>query len=191
MMRFYILSAVFFLMSIEAFTQEKKLKPDFAVVQYGGSIGLVNVGVGYDIFKDNARVSLHYGYVPKSKGGKLNIFAAKFLFHTSTFKLSEKVQFEPLAAGLMVSYHFGSQFKSRWPDYRYPDGYYWWRTSLRAHVNIQSSMNFIIDRKKLKSITCYIDLNTNDLYLVSYVQNHSSLKLSEIIKAGYGIRVNF
>jgi hypothetical protein len=190
-MRLYILLVIVVLLSVEGFGQVKKVKPDFAVLQYGGSIGFVNVGVGYDIFKDNARLSLHYGYVPKSKGGQLDLVAGKLLFHTNTFKISKKIQIEPLASGIMLSYYFGDRFTSRWPDSRYPDGYYWWSTSFRAHVNIQTSMNFVIDRKRLKSITCYVDLNTNDLYLISYVQNRHSLKLMEIIKAGYGIRVNF
>jgi hypothetical protein len=170
---------------------QNRLVPDFAVVQYAGSIGFFSAGAGYNIMKNKGFASVQYGNVPESRGGELNIVAGKLMFNTFTLKVSDKVKINPLAAGLMASYHFGSAFSSSWPSHRYPDGYYWWKTSLRFHLNTQTSITHEINTKSIKSLTYYIDLNANDLYLASFFQNHKSLKLSEVIKIGYGIRATF
>jgi hypothetical protein len=63
--------------------------PDFVTGQYAGSIGYFSIGTGYDIFKHNARVSAHFGTVPKSQGGLLNIVTGKIFFVPKTFRVSE------------------------------------------------------------------------------------------------------
>ncbi len=173
------------------YAQKKRLVPDFVTTQYAGSIGFVSVGAGYDVFNKRSMLSLHYGYVPMGKGGPLNILATKFLFRTGTVALSRRTTLEPLSAGVMISYHFGSEFRSRWPGHRYPDGYYWWRTSLKAHVNTQTSLTYKLKSDKFESITGFIDLNVTELYLVSYLQNTRSLSITDILKIGYGVRLNF
>lgn len=171
--------------------QEKRYVPDFLTAQYAGSIGFLSIGAGYKVLKDNAMLSLQYGYVPERKGGKLNILSAKLLFNTGIVPLSPRTTFEPLSAGIMISYHFGSEFQSRWPGHRYPDGYYWWRTSLKVHVNTQTSFTYKLTSDRFESITGFLDLNVNELYLVSYLQNARSLSLRDIVKVGYGVRLNF
>ena len=39
--------------------------PDFLETQYAGSIGYLSGGIGYDILRNHARVSAHFGHVPK------------------------------------------------------------------------------------------------------------------------------
>lgn len=170
-------------------SQRSGALPDFATLQYAGSIGYVSGGLGYNLSK-RASVSLHYGYVPENRGGKLNIVAAKLLFNTYSLRISDNLLFEPLRAGAMMSYHFGREFGSRWP-HRYPDGYYWWKTSVRAHLVTQTSLTIRLKNKGIHSLTGYIDLNTNELYLISYIQNRHSLSFRDIIKVGYGVRANF
>jgi hypothetical protein len=171
--------------------QQSRLVPDFATLQYAGSIGFLSVGAGYNVFGKHA-LSFHYGYVPKSKGGELNIFASKLVFNLLTFRTSDRITIEALNAGLMLSYHFGSEFRSRWPGQRYPEGYYWWKTSLKAHLLVQSAVTFQLDKKsRIHSLTGFIEFNTNELYLISLVQNRRSLRPADIIKLGYGLRATF
>jgi hypothetical protein len=174
-----------------AFAQRQGWKPDFATTQYAGSIGFVSGGFGYRVFKDKAKLSFHYGFVPASKGGPLNIVASKLLFNTWKIKISNSVDVHPLSAGIMISYHFGEALNSSWSEYRYPKGYYWWRPSIRAHINTQSYVVVKLKNKRVKSIAYFIDFNANDLYLVSYFQNRKALGLRDIVKVGYGLRVNF
>ena len=164
--------------------------PDFATLQYAGSIGVVSAGAGYHL-SEKTSVSVHYGYVPSNRGGELHIIAAKLLFNTWSFRISERLRFDPLRLGAMVSYHLGGEFRSRWPSHRYPDGYYWWKTSMRAHIISETSLTLRLPNSRFHSVTGYAELNTNELYLISYLKNSHSLSLKDIIKVGYGVRLNF
>lgn len=173
-----------------ASAQQSGLTPDFGTIQYAGSIGFISAGVGYDIFKRH-QLSLYYGHVPERLGGPLHILATKLMFNISSLRISDHVMISPFNAGVMVSYHFGSQFKSRWPSHRYPDGYYWWKTSLRAHLAAETSVTFSFREEKSQSVSGFVAFNTNELYLISFLKNTRSLSLADIIKVGYGVRVRF
>jgi hypothetical protein len=173
-------------------SQQRGLRPDFVTLQYAGSIGYVSAGTGYDIFKGKSRISGHYGVVPTSKGGPLNILTAKIFFKPKVFRVKNHITINPLDIGLMVSYHFGRNFESRWPDELTPKGYYWWPTALRAHLATETSVTYRFQEKQwLHALTGYIEFNTNELYLVSYIQNTGALQLSDIIKVGGGLRITF
>jgi hypothetical protein len=166
--------------------------PDHLTLQFAGSIGYLSGGVGYNIFKGNARTSFHFGHVPKSVGGPLNIFAGKLIFVPRSYKLSERTTVNPFDAGIMVSYHLGDDFRSTWPEHRYPEHYYWWQTSFRLHLNLESSITLKLnEHTTFKAITGYLELNTNDLYLVSIFQNHRALTVLDITKLGCGARFHF
>ena len=179
-----------FLTASSVSAQQAGLRPDFANIQYAGSIGFISGGIGYDVFKRH-QLSLHYGHVPERLGGVLHIIAAKLMFNIWSHRVSEHVTITPFDAGVMVSYHFGSQFRSRWPSHRYPDSYYWRKSSLRAHLAAESSVTFDFDEKGIRSITAFVGLNTNELYLISFLKNTRSLALTDIVKVGYGVRVRF
>jgi hypothetical protein len=185
---------VFFVLAIiTAKGQERKwFEPDFVGVQYAGSIGYISGMAGYRVFKEKARWSFHMGHVPQAQGGPLNIFASKLLFVPKRYTLSDRVIANPFDAGLMISYHLGSDFRSKWPEHRYPENYYWWQTSFRIHALLQSSLTIQLRHHTVfKSTTFYIEANTNELYLVSYIQNSKGLDLIDILKLGAGIRLQF
>src|SRR5690349_8681129 len=110
------------------------LLPDFAVAQYAGSIGYLSGGIGYDVLRNRGRVSAHFGSVPRSQGGPLDIFCAKFFVEPWTIAMSEKFTFNPLDVGVMVSYHTGADFKENIPNYLAERNYYWFNTNMRLHV---------------------------------------------------------
>jgi hypothetical protein len=168
------------------------LTPDFAVVQYAGSIGMMSVGTGYDIFRERSRFSIHYGSVPESRGGLLHIVTGKLLFIPWHVPVSNRLSLNPLDAGLMITYHFGDTFKAHWPGSLEPKGYYWWPAAWRAHLAFETSATYHYPEKnRLQSLTPYLEFNTNDLYLVSFIQNTQSLRISDIFKLGAGVRLRF
>lgn len=175
-----------------ASAQSKKngdnLVPHFYAMQYGGSIGYLSVGAGYNL-GSKTRLSVHYGFVPEDVGGPLHVVAAKFMYSPWLIEIDPKVKLNLLDVGLLFSYHFGHQFASSWPSYRYPDGYYWWKTSLRYHLAIENSIR-IYTKGAIQSVSLYVEANTNDLYLVSYVQNTDALNLIDIFKLGVGVRLH-
>jgi hypothetical protein len=172
------------------YAQDSDLYPDFITIQYAGSIGYKSLGVGYEI-KDRARVSAHYGFVPASRGGILHIVTGKYLFTPITIEQSSKLNIQPLNVGAMITYHFGENFYTRWPSDRYPKGYYWWPSALRLHLVLESAVTYQLTDSFFKSVSGYIEFNTNDLYVVSYVLNVRSINFFDIIKSGVGVRLRF
>jgi opacity protein-like surface antigen len=165
------------------------LIPDFAVAQYAGSIGYASIGFGYSV-SEKSRLSLHYGKVPACKGGPLDIIAAKFFCSPYTLSPSATILIKPVDLGFMVTYHFGDNFYTLWLD-RYPDGYYWWSSSTRFHLALESAVTYLLPNSFFKSITGYVEFNTNDLYMVSFVLNHKTIGFLDIVKAGAGVRIKF
>ncbi len=171
--------------------EQKGLIPDFATVQYAGSIGYFSAGVGYNIFKSKARFSTHFGMVPPNKGGHLNILSAKLFFKPATFTIWNRVRMNPFDIGIMASYHYGDNFQTRWPE-NIPRNYYWWHPALRAHLAMESSVTYEFRKdQRLTSITGYIEFNTNELYFLSFVQNVKTISFWDIVKIGTGVRMNF
>jgi hypothetical protein len=106
--------------------------------------------------------------------------------------VSENANINPFDIGLMLSYHFGDNFKLSVPDYLSTNNYYWWHTAMRIHLAMESSVTVRFDQKRaFHAVTGYVEFNTNDLYFVSYINNTSTLKLHELIKVGVGARLSF
>src|SRR5688572_836623 len=98
------LTILILLMCTSGFGQRKNWAlPDFGVVQYAGSIGVISVGAGYDVFKSRARFSTHYGAVPKPMGGPLNVLALKFLYEPLKIDVDNQTYIHPIDFGMMGS----------------------------------------------------------------------------------------
>jgi len=181
-----ILTGLMVMVSMSGFTQTRKLVPDYYSAQYAGSIGFFNIGAGYEFIPNKARLGIHYGYVPPSQGGRLHLATAKVVFPIVNLN-HKNWRFNPIDLGMMASYYFGSEFSSTWSS-RYPDGYYWWHPSIRFHALMEQSVTYQLTSGRVRAVTGYMEWNSSDLYLVSKWAN-TDLKLSEIVKAGIGIRV--
>jgi hypothetical protein len=173
----------------------KALIPDGAVAQYAGSIGYGSAGISYTLFKnDRGSLDFTYGYVPESKGGKLHIFAGKFSYKALQIKVKDWGAVYPLNPGTFVSYHPGEQFE-KWSKKQYPKGYYWWSKSVRYHLSLSTEAKIsgkkILPKSGIKAIGLYSELNTNDLYMVSWFTNRDSMSFLDIVRVGYGVRVYF
>lgn len=189
------ISILFFLFGIyipSTAQRSDALKPDFIVLQHAGSIGFISTGIGYSVFKEKGRASLHYGFVPKPLGGPLNILSAKVFFEPLSLPVWHRVTMNPIDFGIMGSYHYGSGYESRWPSDQYPEGYYWWNPAIRVHVGMESSVTIRFKKDHpLRSASAYIEFNTNELYLVSYLQNTRTIRFMDIVKIGTGARLYF
>lgn len=191
-MKLFITLGVLLIFSSSAQAQlMKRYAPDFYSLQYAGSIGYLSLGVGYNILKDKGRASIHYGYLPKLNGGNFHIATGKFHFSPIAVKTLKRYTIRPIDFGIFLTYHFGPKFNTTWSKNRYPDDYYWWINSWRLHLALEQSVSYTPKNSKIKNITFYSELNTNDLYLVSFVENTKSLNLADIIKVGVGTRLYF
>lgn len=176
----------------------KKLVPDDAIVQYAGSIGFLSAGLGYDLF-GNKRGSLdfNFGYVPKTAGGPLRILSLKFAYRPWKVSFGKWGTFYPLNPGTFLSYHFGKDYDFQWDENQYVKGYYWWSSALRPHLSFSNEVKLnlkkIFNSKApgLQSISIYSEFNTNELYLISFLQNVDALSVTHIFKVGFGLRLRF
>jgi hypothetical protein len=186
---------LFSILSVSSVVAQEKAHwaiPDFFAIQHAGSIGFFSAGVGYDVFDSKARFSTHFGTVPFNRGGTLNVLSTKLFFKPTTITVWNRVKFNPVDVGVMVSYHYGDDFESNWPEGVHPKGYYWWHPALRAHLGMESSLTYECKKgHAFKSVTGYIEFNTNELYLVSFVQNMKTVKVWDIIRIGAGARIHF
>ena len=148
--------------------------------------------MGYHVFKSKARFSTHFGVVPKNRGGTLNIVSAKLIFNPKTYDIDSRLRLSPFDLGLMGSFHYGDNFETRWPEGVHPKGYYWWHPALRAHLILETSLNYEFAKgHRFQSVSGYIEFNTNELYLVSFIQNLKTVRLTDIVKIGIGLRLDF
>lgn len=174
----------------------KFLVPDAAITQFAGSIGYFSVGAGYDIFKNKrGNLDFNYGYVPKSKGGELNILTAKFAYRPFQVNLKDWGKFYPFNPGVFVTYTFHKDLSWRFNPRQYPDNYYYWSEAFRPHISFTNELELkadkIIKGTGIKTLSIYSEFNSNDYYLINYFQNMSELSLSDIFQLGIGLRVKF
>jgi hypothetical protein len=191
-----ILVITFGLLQVKA--QESKVSPrkwyvpDFAVAQYAGSIGFLSAGAGYDIFKGKGHIDLLVGYVPQFTGSKsLETLTLKFTAAPLKISVNQHVTVYPLTTGIYFCYTPGKEFSSDLPSW-YPEGYYWWSEAIRANIFLGGKIKIASSRFKAGSfISPYYEVGTNEIKLVSYAQNASSLSFWKILHAGIGVRYNF
>jgi hypothetical protein len=167
--------------------------PDFVIGQFAGSIGFISAGVGYNIFKDKGTIDLLIGYVPEFATGSktLESITVKFTGHPLSIIVNEYVMYYPVTAGFYFSYTPGREYSSDLPSW-YPDGYYWWSEAVRANIFIGGKVDIAMNNAKSKRyFSPYYEIGTNEIKLVSYVQNASSINIWEILHAGIGVRYHF
>lgn len=195
--RFKLIFILLVAVNIRANAQSLKfLIPDGAVAQYAGSIGYFSAGVSYDLFP-NKRGSLDamYGFVPGNRGGVLHIAAAKFTYRPWSIGVKDWAKFYPLNPGAFISYTFHKDLSFKFPSGQYSHDYYYWSEAMRPHLSVSSEVEVNTDKfirnTGIKAIGFYIEANTNDYYLINYLQNTSALKLNDIFLLGIGTRVKF
>lgn len=167
-------------------------EPDHFKLQFAGNIGFLSVGAGYLHGNDHLESDLYLGYLPKSIGGDHIIsLSAKITYAPWTLPLSHNYSVIPFSTGPYLSYSFGSQFDTFLPN-EYPNGYYWWASSLRLGAFIGGSI-----RKSIKSssrfsgVALYYELGTYDLKFISFFQNPDYLNITDILSMSLGVKVEF
>ncbi|MBT1706076.1 hypothetical protein [Chryseosolibacter indicus] len=198
-MRLYCIILLFAFTYIKGFAQEKEphiprwYVPDFAAVQYAGSIGFFSIGAGYDLFKEKANVDLLFGYVPPAYAGDgaIRTMTLKFTGEVIRLQPNPTTLIHPLTIGTYFNYTFGHEYSSDLPAW-YPNGYYWWSEAVRVNVFIGGNVRFITNRLQQGSkVTAYYEIGTNEIKLASYTQNVHALNIWSILHAGIGVRYHF
>lgn len=163
--------------------------PDHYKMQFAGNIGFVSFGAGYLHGKDKLETDLFTGYLPKFIGGdRVITLTLKSTYAPWEKQLKENLSIKPFTLGLFLSYSFGSQFDTISPN-EYPEGYYWWASSLRVGGFIGGMVTLDYNKgDNKKRITFFYELGTYDLLLLSYVQNTEQLKVWDVTSLALGVK---
>lgn len=179
------------------------LIPNQARVQYAGSVGAANIGLGWHYGGRDKRLwetDFMFGFVPKNSAPKAH---ATFTLRQSyvPFRIQlfpnrfgedkGSVAYEPLATGLIGNTIFGKSFWVSQPS-RYPNKYYGFSTALRLHIFVGQRLRYEIPnrhRKYVKAVSLCYEFSVSDLYLASALPNRH-IGLDEILSLSLGVKVD-
>ncbi|NEU07934.1 hypothetical protein GZH53_06380 [Flavihumibacter sp. R14] len=193
------IATVFCIIAFSLAASGQKLRfliPDGAIVQHAGSIGYFSAGIDYDLFKNRkGSLDIMYGMQPHSKGGGFSTLSTKFAIRPFEITAAPWLIIHPVNPGAFLSYTFDDDLSLVHDRDQYIKGYYPLSEALRIHLSFSSEFKFntstLLKSGKLKSATLYYEVNTNDIYLTNYVQNTKGLSVTDIFKAGIGIKASF
>lgn len=184
-----LLFLLLFVNALPLHAQERHgLLPDYAALQYAGSIGVVGGGFGYRNNKKNIESELLLGYLPAAIGGDQLITAAlKSNWMPFVLFRDKTVHLYPLQTGVMVAYTFGDQFFAKQPS-SYPKGYYTFSTAFHAYWQFGSRISVPVQTKRLE---LFYEFNASAEELVAMVQNPRFLTPDKVFSLALGLKLNF
>ena len=151
------------------------LMPTQSVIQTCGNMGIISVGIGWDYGKRRQwETHLLFGIIPKydSDAVKCTI-TLKENFIPWRRDLGKGWQFEPLECTLYLNTVLGHDFWTKQPT-KYESGYYPFSTRVRPNLGFGERFTYKIPnnrRKRVKSITMFYELSTNDIYFMRFYRN--------------------
>ncbi len=154
------------------------LIPTQGVIQTCGNMGIVALGLGWDYgHKRQWETHLLLGLVPRfsSKSSKLTL-TLKENFTPWCRNIGKGWQFEPLECSLYFNTVFGHDFWTKQPT-KYESGYYPFSTRIRPNLALGERFKYNIPcnrRKRIKSVTFFYELGTNDIYFMRFYRNGSA-----------------
>ena len=151
------------------------LMPTQSVIQTCGNMGIISVGIGWDYGKRRQwETHLLFGIIPKydSDAVKCTI-TLKENFIPWRKDWGKGWEFEPLECTLYLNTVLGHDFWTKQPT-KYESGYYPFSTRVRPNVGFGERFTYHIPnsrRKRVKSITMFYELSTNDIYFMRFYRN--------------------
>lgn len=150
--------------------------PDWAKVQYGGYLGFISVGAGYQSLFEYANFDLMYGFTPKGLPGvysTIHTVAVKVTIPFKTVPISHDYEWG-MSLGFNTTLSFGENIlRFNQPDY-YPDDYY---GPQFFHVIPFIGTRFIRNlpelHSRVRAVELYAELCMHDDYLWYAITNES------------------
>lgn len=168
------------------------LIPSYTKIQYAGNMGLLSFGTGWDYGKNNQwETDVFLGFVPRYNTDNFKVtLTLKQNFIPWNINLKKGFSLDPMACGLYINSVFGGDFWSSEPD-KYPSNYYNFSTKIRFNIYLGQRITYRIPTEKrffAKSVTLFYEISTNELYMISAVQN-SYLKPKDYLSLSLGLKM--
>ena len=175
---------------------ENKLMPSQFKIQYAGSMGLISEGVGWNYGKkDNWETDFIIGYIPKytTDNAKVCITVKESFIPWKVPLKNNNFCFEPLTSSVYFTTVFGEEFWAKEPN-KYPQAYYGFSTKIRFNISVGQRIvykNTARMKMKIKSISAFYEISSNDLYIISAVSNSNLTPIDYLhLSLGMGFRWN-
>lgn len=170
-----------------------KLIPSYTKIQYGGGMGLLSFGTGWDYGKKNqGETDIFFGFLPKYSTDKAKAtFTLKQSYIPWSVQLTPLFSIEPFSCGGYFNTIFGSEFWSRQP-HKYPKGYYQLPSKIRIHIFMGQRITFLLSKEQrylAKSISLYYELSTSDILLISRIGN-GYLRPRDYLRLSFGLKLH-
>ncbi|MCL7763463.1 hypothetical protein MPF19_08565 [Polaribacter sp. Z014] len=164
--------------------------PDYVKMQFGGNIGLVSVGAGYQLFNKVLYSELLYGYVPSSvsKADRIHLITIKNTFPIFRKEIGKNLTITPIA-GFTTTYDIGTMSFTTLPGI-YPEGYY---VPNAFHFTLYGGGLIHKDFKKskiIKGLDFYIEIGTVETYLW-YTITSKDVGVNDVFSADVGVNFYF
>lgn len=161
----------------------------FGTGQFAGSTGQYSIGAGIHWTEPNISVDARIGFSEWDRSNTIFSPSLRLVWTPLSWHLCKNITWIPIAPGVMLSAHMDDDDGFLWDEF-YPRGYYWWTKSLRFHPIVQTQLA-ITNPRQARYGMIYAEVNTNDLYLASYIGNEDAMSITSILKLGIGIRWYF
>lgn len=176
------------------------LMPDYARIQYAGSTGLVNLGLGWEYGKNERwETDFMFGYVPTyMKDDPFATFTLRETFvpwhvmpqHGQISRQGWHWSVQPFSCGMFLNFVLDNEYWAHEPK-KYPNRpYYQFSSKVRFHIFVGQRYYIHIPveyRWLAKEIGIVWEISTNDLYVINRWPN-SSLPVKEILSLSLGLK---
>lgn len=170
------------------------LMPTNGVIQVCGNMGIVSMGIGWAYGKRRQwETQLLLGYIPKfdSDDEKWTL-TLKQNFIPWKKPMGKGWTFEPLECSLYFNTVFGHDFWTKQPT-KYESGYYPFSTRIRPNLAFGERFKYDIPhnkRKRIKSITFFYELGTNEIYALRFFRNGNA-GFWDVFGLSLGVKVQY
>jgi hypothetical protein len=176
--------------SIKVENQKHWSVPDYVKTQFAGNIGLISVGIGYEIFDSIWLSELLYGFVPASvsEAKPIHLITLKNTFPVLTRDIGKNLTIS-LITGFTTTLETGNNSFLKVPDV-FPDGYY---ITNAIHFTLFTGVSFhkeFINSTIFKGAGFYLEVGTVDTYLW-YVITSEEVSISDVFSTSIGINFYF
>ena len=170
------------------------LIPTNGIVQTCGNMGLVSLGIGWEYGKRKQwETQLMLGLIPRYGSGNTKLtFTLKENFIPWHRHIGKGWTFEPLECSIYVNTVFGHDFWVKQPT-KYESGYYPFSTRIRPNIAFGERFRFDIPhnkRKRIKSITMFYELGTNDIYIMRFYRNGNA-GFWDVFGLSFGVKLQY
>ena len=170
------------------------LIPTNGVIQTCGNMGVISLGIGWDYGKCRQwETFVMLGYIPRFDSDESKItLTLKENFIPWRRDIGKGWWFEPLECSIYFNTVFGHDFWTKQPT-KYESGYYPFSTRIRPNIAFGERFKYKIPhnmRKRIKSVTFFYELGTNDIYTMRFIRNGNG-NFWDIFGLSLGVKMQY